>query len=108
MFYGIPRAALTRVESGETGLVNLSRNVLEDGQTIFPGFVVLNVTARTEILAARLARRGRESAEAVAARLKRRVGDLPRGVEIHTVENNGTIAEAVEAALSALSQPVRA
>ena len=108
LFYGIPKAALTRVQGGETGIVNLSRKVLEDGQAIFPNFVVLNITARPDVLADRLANRGRESAEAIAARLKRKVGDLPKGGEIHTIENNTSIAEAVEAALAALSQPVRA
>ena len=41
-------------------LVNLSRSVLLEAQEEFGDFMVLSVTARPEVLARRLAARGRE------------------------------------------------
>ncbi len=105
--YGIPADVVNRVQTGETLLVNLSRAVLSHVAEIFEAFVVLNVTAKPEILAARLAARGRESAQDIRRRMNRKAAALPENLTIITVENNGTIEEAAAAAMRQL-QPERA
>ncbi len=104
--YGIPDEVRLRVGKGEQLLVNLSRGVLEEVAAKFPQFAVLNVTASAEVLAARLADRGRETPEEIEARLNRS-SDLPEGLPIVTIENDGPIEETVDAALGLL-HPVRA
>ena len=52
-------------------IANVSRAALPDARRIFRGLRVLALTARPEVLAARLAARGRETAEDIAERLAR-------------------------------------
>ncbi len=104
--YGIPKSVKNRVAKGEEVLVNLSRDVLTEISAIFPRVAVLNVTARPETLAARLADRGRETPEEIAARLARK-RTLPEGLDILTIHNDGPLEDAVDEALAWL-HPVRA
>ncbi|MDJ1008862.1 MAG: phosphonate metabolism protein/1,5-bisphosphokinase (PRPP-forming) PhnN [Paracoccaceae bacterium] len=105
--YGIPTAALGAVEAGAERLVNLSRGVLAEADRVFPALLVIHLTASPEVLAARLAGRGRETAGDIAARLARTAAPLPAGLDIHEVCNDGALDETVAAALAAL-QPVSA
>jgi ribose 1,5-bisphosphokinase len=107
LHYGIPQATRDRVRAGEVLLVNLSRTVLEQAAGMFPGFLVLHVTARPETLAARLAGRGRETPEDMMRRLQRVGRSLAAGLPVATVPNDGPLEEAVATAL-ALLHPVRA
>lgn len=107
LLYGIPDDVRLRVGRGEQLLVNLSRDVLVDVGSVFPRFSVLNVTAKPETLARRLAGRGRESADEIARRLDRAARPLPQGLSILTVSNDHRLEETVIAAL-ALLHPVRA
>lgn len=101
--YGIPNSAPDRVAAGAHLLVNLSRSVLLDVAGVFPRFSVLNVTAKPETLAARLSARGRETEDEIAQRLARLVEPLPESLNIVTISNDGTIEEAVAAAIDALA-----
>ncbi|WP_295042814.1 phosphonate metabolism protein/1,5-bisphosphokinase (PRPP-forming) PhnN [uncultured Paracoccus sp.] len=102
--YGIPARELT---GGGTVLMNLSRRVLADAAARFPGLTVLLVTAPPEVLAARLAGRGRESAADQARRLDRADDALPSGIAVRAVLNDGTPEQGLARFLDAL-QPVRA
>lgn len=104
--YGLPAAVLDAVRGGNTYLANFSRSALSEAAALFPSFIVLNITAAPDVLAARLADRGRESAQDIEKRLAQAAKPLPEGLDIVTIENNGTLDEAVTAAISAL-QPVR-
>jgi ribose 1,5-bisphosphokinase len=71
LLYGLRWSVREAIGSGCCAVVNLSRAVLPDARRAFPRVAVALVTApRAEILA-RIAARGRESAEAIAARLSR-------------------------------------
>lgn len=106
--YGIPRD-IEELRDGAGGvLVNLSRGVLLEAQEVFGDLVVLSVTARPEVLAARLAARGREDSGEVRQRLSRAGKPLPEGLRrVHEIDNSGALSAAVSAALTAL-QPARA
>jgi ribose 1,5-bisphosphokinase len=104
--YGIPAEALDAARGGAILLANLSRHHLARARAIFPALRVLSLTARPEILAARLAERGRETAADIAARLARRA-PLPGGLHVVEVANDGPLEETVAQALAVLPAPVR-
>ncbi len=101
--YGIPVAVEAQVAAGAEVLVNLSRSVLRLAQKRFPRFVVLNITAAPETLAARLAARGRESEDEIGRRLSRATYPLPEGVPILSVANDGALAGTVAEARARLA-----
>lgn len=105
--YGVPVAVDAVLAEGRPVLCNLSRAVLPQAAERFAGMRVLHVTARDEVLARRLAERGRESENEIAGRLARAGFALPGGLDVVEIDNSGALEAAVEAALAAL-QPVRA
>lgn len=100
--YGIPKEVGTVLASGRPAMVNLSRAVLREAQAVVPGMAVLSLTARPEVLATRLAGRGRESAEEIARRLARASYALPDGLaRVVTLDNSGALEDTILAVLSA-------
>ena len=75
--------------AGRCVVANLSRGVLAEAAPRFP-LLVLEVTAPAAVLAARLAARGREEPEAVAARLAR-AAPLPSALRVRRVVNDGSM-----------------
>ena len=71
--YGIPAEHLSDCRRGATVVANVSRRSLADAARAFGGIEVVEITAEPRLLAERIAARGRESAQDVAARLKRQV-----------------------------------
>ena len=103
LHYGIPRAELT----GQGVLMfNGSRAVLPQARALFPELSVILVTVPSEVLAQRLAARGREAAGDRATRLARAEFALPDGISAITVTNDGTAAQGLARFLAAL-QPER-
>lgn len=100
--YGIPKQVRLSVEAGRTCLANLSRSVLSEAQAVFPGMLVLNITASAETLAKRLAGRGRESEAEIAARLSRADTPLPSGLDVVNIPNDGSLEQTVAAACAAI------
>lgn len=99
--YGIPAAIDGLVGSGGVAIANLSRAALPDLRSRYTRAVVAEITATPEVLARRLALRGRETAEEIAARLSRKVADdrrpaEDRRVSRHVIDNSGALAEAGE------------
>lgn len=99
--YAIPRAECRLLETCGMVVGNGSRGALTAFAEAFPRLVVLNVTARPEILAGRLESRGRESHAEIAARLAR---ERPIDPTFHTVtvDNSGSLAEGCAAMIAAL------
>ncbi|MDX5359128.1 MAG: phosphonate metabolism protein/1,5-bisphosphokinase (PRPP-forming) PhnN [Rhodobacterales bacterium] len=85
--YGIPAAELA---GDGIVLFNASRAVLATAAAQFPGLRVVLVTAPPEVLAARLAGRGRESGADQAARLARAGFALPDGLDVAVVHNDSS------------------
>lgn len=95
--YGVATEALNMAP---VVVVNVSRGVIAEAARRFP-VRVIEVTAPAEILAARLAARGREAAGDMARRLARSV-PIPVGVSVETVWNDATLAAGVERFIAAL------
>jgi ribose 1,5-bisphosphokinase len=103
LHYGIPAGVEADLAAGRDCVMNLSRGVLAEAAARWPRLRVVAVTARPEVLAQRLAARGREDAAAVARRLARAGAiALPAGLDVVQVDNSGTLEAAVAAALAAL------
>jgi len=100
--YVLPRSCDAAIRSGGTVIANGSRKVLKSAADKYENAVVLLITAPVEILAERLAARGRESRDDILRRLQRadlEPDDVPNLIRI---ENTGSIDEAVAAMLVAL------
>ena len=102
--YGIPADQVTG--PGDV-LFNGSRAALPAALAAFPDLRVVVVTAPPDLLAARLAARGREDAGDVRARLDRAAFTLPEGIAAAVVMNDSTVAKGVDRLLAAL-QPASA
>jgi phosphonate metabolism protein PhnN/1,5-bisphosphokinase (PRPP-forming) len=72
-------------------VISVSRTVLHEAARM-RRLRVVEVTAPRELLAERLARRGRETADQIAARLDREMG-LPEGLDVITIRNDSSIEE---------------
>lgn len=104
--YGIPWTQLAPMKDGRDVLANLSRGMLAEANHVTGAFHVLWVKARPEVLADRLAARGRESADEITARIARKAPEPPDGLPLSVIDNSGDLQDAVDAALAAL-QPAR-
>ncbi|MEM9552536.1 MAG: phosphonate metabolism protein/1,5-bisphosphokinase (PRPP-forming) PhnN [Pseudomonadota bacterium] len=103
--YGIPATINTLRQQAPAVLVNLSRGVLSEAEQAFGDLRVILLTARREILAQRLASRGRETRDEIERRLDRLSVCLPVGLRsVHEIDNSGALQSTVAAAL-AVFQP---
>ncbi|TYB86651.1 phosphonate metabolism protein/1,5-bisphosphokinase (PRPP-forming) PhnN [Oceaniovalibus sp. ACAM 378] len=107
LHYAIPAAIKTHLQDGRDVLANLSRAALILAKDRFARFEVINLTADHDVLAARLAARGRETDKQIAGRLDRAAARLPDGIEALHLDNSGPLEQTVQAALDRL-YPVRA
>ncbi|QEE45686.1 phosphonate metabolism protein/1,5-bisphosphokinase (PRPP-forming) PhnN [Rhizobium sp. WL3] len=89
--YGIPSDVYDDLAAGHVVIANGSRSALDAFHAAFPHLVVVNVTARPEILAKRLAARGRETAADIEARLTRSSQPLPPDLHVVTIDNSGEL-----------------
>lgn len=102
LLYGIPRSIGDALAGGRVVVANLSRTVLAEAASRWPMRVLL-VTAPPEMLAARLAARGRESAEDIARRVAREA-PLPEGLDVETVLNDSGLEEGVARVVAMLTR----
>ncbi|WP_206995706.1 phosphonate metabolism protein/1,5-bisphosphokinase (PRPP-forming) PhnN [Trinickia mobilis] len=94
--YGLPRELLANVEAGRHVIANGSRAVIAALAAQVPRLVVIEVTAPADVLARRIAARGRETEAAIAARLARTVAASPDGVRTIKVMNDRSAAVGVQ------------
>ncbi len=100
--YGIPFMVKYQLNRGTDCLVNFSRNALVEASEVFANFKVLQITARPETLAARLAARGRETEGEIAKRLAQAEKNLPAGLDVITLCNDGPLEQTVARAMTLL------
>lgn len=105
--YGIPAGIAEALAAGRDVVFNGSRGIVAAARARFPRLRVIVVTAPPEVLAARLAARGREDAADIARRLARAGYAAPEGPDVVTVVNDGSVEDGARRFLAALS-PSRA
>jgi ribose 1,5-bisphosphokinase len=100
--YGIPAAIRTALAQGRIVVVNGSRDAIGAAEPGFPTLHIISIEARPEVIAARLAARGRETEAEIRDRLLRAVRPLPTGIAVTRIDNSGEIAQAQGALVGAL------
>lgn len=100
--YGVPAGIGDDLTAGRTVVVNVSRTVLDEARARFVHLRVVSITADPELLAQRLAARGREDADDVARRLARAQAIPVAGGDVVTVRNDGSPAEGIAAMVAAI------
>jgi ribose 1,5-bisphosphokinase len=93
--YGVPADIAHDLGAGRIVVASVSRAILAEAASRFRVRVV-EITAPQEILARRLAARGREDRAAVAQRLSRAV-PLPPGLAVTVIVNDGTVEQGARA-----------
>ena len=102
LHYGIPADIAMDLARGRAVIVNVSRAVVAEAAARFP-VSVIEVAAPANVLARRLAARGREDAVDAARRLSRAI-ELPLPVDRERVLNDGTVEVGVRRMVAAISR----
>lgn len=105
LHYGVPITVKYQLCKGTDCLVNFSRKALAQAAGIFPSLVVLNITAKPETLAHRLAARARETEEEISKRLAQADKPLPAELKVINLANDGPLYQTISRG-AALLQPV--
>jgi len=101
--YAVPLSALTAVRGGAIAVCNLSRGAVAEAERVFGKVVAVLVTAPTDVIAARLAARGRESLATIEARLKREAEQSDFS-PAHGIVNDRPVAAGGEALVAIIEQ----
>jgi len=101
--YAVPLIAVSAVQLGMIVVCNLSRGAVADAERVFGNVVTVIVDAPADVIAARLAARGRESPSAIEARSKREaeISDFSAN---HVIVNDGPIAAGGAALVGIIEQ----
>jgi phosphonate metabolism protein PhnN/1,5-bisphosphokinase (PRPP-forming) len=102
--YGVPRAIEEDLAAGRLVVVNVSRAVIGKATSLYPNSCVIIVTAPMEMLAARLAARGREPASEHEVRLARPDFAADAGIVPHYITNDRSPAEGSAALIAILNR----
>ncbi|TCK28965.1 ribose 1,5-bisphosphokinase [Ancylobacter aquaticus] len=101
--YALGEEVAQDIAAGRTVVANGSRAAVAEARARFARVKLVHVTAPTEVLAARIAARGRESADEVLARLKREPAlDGPPDLRILNVDGIDAAGERLAAFLRGL------
>ena len=92
--YALPHSVTDALCAGHLVMANVSRSVIDAAEARARNVVVFSITAPPGVLAARLAARGRESADVVTARLQRSVEVGTRRAPVIEIDNSGPVAAA--------------
>lgn len=95
--YAVGLAIDRQLRLGKTVVVNGSRAYLNTALAHYPQITVVQFAVDSAIARARRLARARENADAIAARLERAPPPVAHAGQLHTIDNNGSLDEAVHA-----------
>ena len=96
-FYGIGTVINTPLLAGKTVVVNGSRAYAAQALLKYPAMIVVEISVAPEVARARLTARGRESRDAIEARVMRAPLVTAPANQIVTIDNSGPLTDAAEA-----------
>jgi len=102
--YGIPVTLEEDMAAGRTVIANVSRAIIPAAYERYPQTHVLMITARPEVIAERLAARGRETAEEIRQRMARVVDMPPGDAPVRLIENDSALTDAVADFVAAVTE----
>lgn len=94
--YGLPKSLLDAQLAGKHIIANGSRAVAAELKDLVPNLVFIEVTAPVDVLAKRIAQRGRETEEEIRLRLSRQVNELPSDVRTYRIQNDQSLEIGIE------------
>ncbi|MGN6771845.1 MAG: phosphonate metabolism protein/1,5-bisphosphokinase (PRPP-forming) PhnN [Rhizobiaceae bacterium] len=100
--YGVPVSVRDHLAGGGTAVLNGSRAALPAIRSAFEKVVAIHITARPEIIAARLASRGRENEGDIKLRMQRGDIALPDCEKNIEIDNSGPFETASAAFLDVI------
>lgn len=100
--YGLPRSLDSMLSNGTVVIANVSRRVLADVRKQYQSRSVVLISAQREVLAARLASRGRESRDQIEKRLAREVLFDDHAEDVVKIDNSGEVSVSTRAFVSHL------
>jgi len=92
LMYGLPRGLVDAQQTGKHIIANGSREIAEQLKALVPNLVFIEITAPIDVLAKRIAQRGRETEQEIRERLARQVNPLPADVETFQIHNDQSLA----------------
>lgn len=101
--YGIPRSIVDDLAAGRSVVVNASRTMIDEARRRFDRVLVVSVVAPVDVLAERLARRGRETPERIRLRLERLARVPIEGADVLSLDNSGPIERAGDRLVGAVA-----
>ena len=102
--YGIPATVDETVRAGGAVVANVSRGVIDDIRARYSAVLPVLVTVSAEALAARLAARGRETADEIEGRIARNAGYAGFDAGCTVIDNSGALEEAGESLLRLIDE----
>ncbi|MDD7911775.1 phosphonate metabolism protein/1,5-bisphosphokinase (PRPP-forming) PhnN [Pseudovibrio exalbescens] len=103
LLYALPKSVDAHIAAGGVAIANGSRRIIPYALLKYEHVLVVHITAPVEVLAERLAQRGRETAEDIANRLKRAEMTFGSAPNVARIENVGSIEEGVRKLSEAIS-----
>lgn len=104
--YGLPASVDSVLQEGRVAIANVSRGAISAARRRYAAVVVVEITAATELLEARLADRGRESGGAVQARLAREVHAADVLGDARRIDNSGAVSIGGEALVAIIGETI--
>lgn len=100
--YALPRSLDEKIANGTIVIANVSRRVLNEIRLGYPQRSVVLISARADVLAKRLAARGRETEAEIAARLVREVSFDNDADDVVIIDNSDDVTTAIDTFLQHL------
>lgn len=94
LHYGLPKSVNDEIERGAVAVANVSRGVLPTLRQAYSNLLVVHITASHDVLAQRLASRGRENADEIRHRLMRAAPNACDPTDAVMIDNSGAVSEA--------------
>ena len=94
--YGLPASIDTDIDAGRVVIANVSRQIVAEIERRYARTTVVALSAGPDIIAQRLATRGREDAQAISQRLARMVDADALGPTTVRLDNSGALVLAGE------------
>ncbi len=100
--YGLPRTLAIEQGKGKHIIANGSRSMVSEISKIVPNLIVIHITAPIDVLAKRLARRGRETEAEIRERLNRTTDTFPDALTVMTISNDASLEDGIMRFVSAI------
>ncbi|MDR6430871.1 ribose 1,5-bisphosphokinase [Brucella pseudogrignonensis] len=102
--YGLPKSLNEEIAKGSVVIANVSRRVLGEIRSLYVSRSIVVISAKPEVLAERLAARGRESREEIIRRLSREVYFDDGAEDVFIIDNSGDVATSTDIFLKKLKK----